>query len=68
VFLTMALSIESAGRATSFNYLQVPFAMLWQLAVFGEFPTTWTVAGASLILGGTLLVAQVRERSAPSPG
>jgi drug/metabolite transporter (DMT)-like permease len=68
VFLTMALSIESAGRATSINYLQVPFAMLWQLAVFGEFPTTWTVAGASLILGGTLLVAQVRERSAPSPG
>jgi len=68
VFLTMGLSIESAGRATSINYLQVPFAMLWQLAVFGELPTGWTVAGASLILGGTLLVAQVRERSAPSPG
>jgi drug/metabolite transporter (DMT)-like permease len=68
VFLTLGLSIESAGRATSINYLQVPFAMLWQLAVFGEFPTAWTVAGASLILGGTLLVAQVRDRSAPSAG
>jgi drug/metabolite transporter (DMT)-like permease len=68
VFLTLGLSIESAGRATSINYLQVPFAMLWQLAVFGEFPAAWTVAGASLILGGTLLVAQVRDRSAASAG
>ena len=61
VFLTMALSIERAGRVTSLNYLQVPFAMLWQLAVFGELPTRWTLAGAGLILGGTLLVAQFSE-------
>jgi drug/metabolite transporter (DMT)-like permease len=33
--------------------------MVWQLIVFGEAPTPWTVAGASLILGGTLVVAQV---------
>lgn len=64
VFLTMALSIESAGRATSLNYLQVPFAMIWQLAVFGEIPTPWTVGGAGLILGGTLLVAQVGSQLA----
>jgi drug/metabolite transporter (DMT)-like permease len=66
VFLTMALAIESAGRATSLNYLQVPFAMLWQLAVFDKFPTAWTLAGACLILGGTLLVARVR--GAPPAG
>ena len=59
VFLTMTLTIESAGKTTSLNYLQVPFAMLWQLAVFGEIPTRWTLGGAGLILGGTLLVAQV---------
>lgn len=67
VFLTMALAIESAGKATSLNYMQVAFAMLWQLAVFGEFPTAWTVAGASLILGGTLLVAQIGGGPAPRP-
>ena len=66
VFLTMALAIESASRATSLNYLQVPFAMLWQLTVFDEFPTAWTLAGACLILGGTLLVARVR--GAPPAG
>jgi drug/metabolite transporter (DMT)-like permease len=67
VFLTMTLAIESAGRATSLNYLQVAFAMVWQLVVFDEFPTAWTLAGASLILGGTLLVAQVRGALAPRP-
>lgn len=67
VFLTMALAIESASRATSLNYMQVAFAILWQLAVFGEFPTAWTLAGASLILGGTLLVARVRGAPAPRP-
>jgi drug/metabolite transporter (DMT)-like permease len=67
VFLTMTLAIESAGRPTSLNYLQVAFAMLWQLVVFDQVPTAWTLAGASLILGGTLLVAQVRGAPAPRP-
>lgn len=66
VFLTRGLAIERAGRATSIGYLQVAFAMLWQLAVFGEVPTRWTLGGAGLILGGTLLVAQVT--GARSPG
>jgi drug/metabolite transporter (DMT)-like permease len=59
VFLTKALTIEPAGRVTSVGYLQVAFAMMWQLVVFGDFPTRWTIGGAGLILGGTLLVAQV---------
>jgi drug/metabolite transporter (DMT)-like permease len=59
VFVTRGLALERAGRAASVGYLQVPFAMLWQLLVFGDFPTPWTLAGACLILGGTLVVAQV---------
>lgn len=72
VFLTQALAIERASRATTVGYLQVVFAMGWQLAVFGEPPTAWTLGGASLILGGTLLVARVtsrrKARGAPAPG
>jgi drug/metabolite transporter (DMT)-like permease len=72
VFLTRALAIERASRATTGGYLQVVFAMGWQLAVFGEPPTAWTLGGASLILGGTLLVAQVtswrKARGDPGPG
>jgi len=68
VFLTMGLSLEMASRATTINYLQVAFAMLWQLAVFGELPTLWTLGGASLILGGTLLVARATGKPARRPG
>jgi drug/metabolite transporter (DMT)-like permease len=64
VFLTQALAIERAGRAASIGYLQVAFAMIWQLLVFGDWPTSWTLAGASLILGGTLVVAQVTRMRA----
>ncbi len=64
VFLTKGLAIERAGRATTVGYLQVVFAMIWQLVVFGVPPTAWTVAGAGLILGGTLLVAQVTSARA----
>ncbi len=67
VFLTKGLAIERAGRATTIGYLQVAFAMLWQLLVFGDVPTPWTLAGASLILGGTLLVAQFTGELAPRP-
>jgi drug/metabolite transporter (DMT)-like permease len=59
VCVTRGLALERAGRATSVGYLQVAFAMIWQLIVFGDPPTPWTIAGASLILGGTLVVAQV---------
>jgi drug/metabolite transporter (DMT)-like permease len=64
VCLTMGLAIERAGRAMTIGYLQVAFAMLWQLAIFGEAPTAWTLGGASLILGGTLLIAQVTRGAA----
>jgi drug/metabolite transporter (DMT)-like permease len=64
VFLTKALVIERAGRAASVGYIQVAFAMVWQLLVFGEPPTAWTLAGACLILGGTLVVSQLTSELA----
>ena len=69
VFLTMGLAIERAGRATTVGYLQVAFAMLWQLAVFGEAPTAWTLGGAG---GGSRRgaapCASSRGRRCPAPG
>ena len=61
VFLTKGLAVEDAGRASTVGYLQVALAMIWQLVVFGDVPTPWTIAGAGLIIGGTILVAQVSE-------
>ncbi|MCE9573100.1 MAG: DMT family transporter [Deltaproteobacteria bacterium] len=60
VFLTMGLSLERAASATSINYLQVAFAMGWQLLVFGDAPALTTIAGAALILIGTIVTAARR--------
>jgi drug/metabolite transporter (DMT)-like permease len=65
VFLTMGLAIERASRAAAIAYLQVAFAMIWQFVVFGDAPTSWTIAGASLILTSTLVIAQVTGQLAP---
>ncbi len=70
VFVTMGLSLERAGRATAVGYLQVCFAMVWQLAVFGVAPSTSTLAGAALIIASTLAVSTDwarRTRSARTP-
>lgn len=61
VCLTRGLSLERAGRASSVGYLQVVFAVAWGALVFGEPPGWPTLAGASLIVGGTLLVASTRR-------
>jgi len=57
VFLTMGLSLERAGRATSVGYIQICFAMLWELTVFGKVPSVTTLVGAALIVVGTLVTA-----------
>ncbi len=57
VFLTRALAIERAGRVTAVGYLQICFAIVWQLALFGVWPSQGTIAGAGLIVAGTLIVA-----------
>lgn len=66
VFLTLALTVERAGRVLSVNYLQIVFAMLLQLAVFGAVPPAETLAGAALIIGGTLVVSRSASRGAPA--
>ena len=63
VFLTKALMIETASRATSIGYIQVAFAMAWQWLVFSDAPTVWTLGGAALIIVGTTAVARA-SRSA----
>jgi drug/metabolite transporter (DMT)-like permease len=62
VFMTMGLAIERAGRATAVGYLQVCFAMLWQMLVFHTEPAMTTIAGAALIIAGTLAVSTASTR------
>ena len=59
VFLTMGLAAERIGKATSVGYLQIVFAIGWQVTVFHQAPTLGTMLGAALIIGGTLVVTQL---------
>lgn len=60
VFLTRGLAVEKAGRAVAVGYLQICFAAIWQLLVFGQIPALGTMLGAALVIGGTLAVSLSR--------
>ncbi len=62
VFMTRALAIEPAGRMTAVGYIQICFAIVWQLLVFGQWPALGTVLGAALVIAGTLAVSAGRGR------
>lgn len=66
VFMTLGLTLERAGRATSIGFLQVCFAMVWQLVAFGQMPALGTIAGAALIIAGTLAVSTSAPQSTPT--
>lgn len=65
VYLTRGLQLEPAGKATAAAYTQVVFAALWGAIFFGEFPDLWVIAGASIILASTLILARVHARGVP---
>lgn len=58
VALTRGMQHEPAGRATALSYLQVPFAALFGLLLFGNVPDAPAVLGAALVLLGSLLAAR----------
>ena len=52
--MTRGLQLERTARATTTGYLQIVFAGIWGVMIFGEHPGLWTVAGALVILGSTV--------------
>jgi drug/metabolite transporter (DMT)-like permease len=62
LYMTRGLQMERAGRATSVGYLQIVFAAAWGILFFGEVPDAWSVAGAVLIVGSTLVLLGTRPR------
>lgn len=65
VFVTRALQVEKAGRVMAVGYLQIVFAALWGLLMFGEVPDAWTGLGAAIIIGATFLMARVHPVATP---
>ncbi len=63
VWLTRGLQREPAGKAMSMTYIQVLFAVLWGILLFGDTPGLPAIGGAVCLLLGTLAVAFGREAS-----
>ncbi|SJX64358.1 uncharacterized protein SRS1_15000 [Sporisorium reilianum f. sp. reilianum] len=57
VFQTLGLQRESAGRAATMSYLQIIFALTWQLLLFGSMPDSVSIAGSLIILASGAWVA-----------
>lgn len=67
VYMTRGLQLEPAGRATAVGYLQIVFAAILGIVVLGERPDTWSVAGAIVIIGGTVLLSLRRRQELAAP-
>jgi drug/metabolite transporter (DMT)-like permease len=65
VYVTKALQVEKAGKVMAVGYLQIVFAALWGVVMFGEIPDEWTAAGAAIIIGATFLMARVHPIATP---
>ena len=65
VFLTRGLVLVPAGRATTIGYTQIVFATLIGVLAFGEIPTWLSLAGAALIVAGTLVVVLLTPEAHP---
>ncbi|EPQ27913.1 uncharacterized protein PFL1_04657 [Pseudozyma flocculosa PF-1] len=62
VFQTLGLQRETAARAATMSYLQIIFALFWQLALFGT-PLEWlSVVGSVLILANGAWVALAKSQ------
>ena len=56
VSMTRGLQLERTARATTAGYLQVAFAVLWGAIFLGEIPDVWTLGGAIIIIGSTVVL------------
>lgn len=68
VFMTKAYHAERAARASAASYMQILFAMIWGVVLFGEKVDGWLLSGALLVVGGTAVASLFKpRRETPGP-
>ncbi len=65
VFLTRSLHREPTSRAMGMSYIQVLFAVVWGVVIFGDYPNLLSLAGMMLVAGGSVITAQRRASTHP---
>ena len=56
LFLIRAFTAGEAAMLAPYAYFGLIFATFWGLAIFGEWPDLWTIAGAIVISGAGVYV------------
>lgn len=62
--LIKALSVAEAGALAPFSYVGLIFATCWAVVFFDEFPDTWTLVGALVIIVAGIYVWQREYQTA----
>jgi drug/metabolite transporter (DMT)-like permease len=68
ITMTLGLQRERAGLATAVGYLQIILAATWGMLFFGDSIHLTTIAGATVIVSCTLLLAHLRRGEPVPPG
>jgi drug/metabolite transporter (DMT)-like permease len=68
LYLTRALYLERAGRASAAGLVQIVFALAWGALVFGEFPDPLALLGAAVIVASVLALGPAGKALAAVPG
>ena len=58
----LAFRAGEASAVAPFDYLRLLFAGLIGLILFSEYPDTWTIGGAAVVVGSTVYIAQREAR------
>lgn len=62
VFLTRGLHLLPAGRGTTVGYVQIAFAMVWSVLIFGERVDAMELGGAGLVVLGIAILVATQPR------
>ena len=63
-FYTRAFAVGEAGAVVPFDFARLPFAVVLGFLVFAELPDLWTVAGAAIIFGSSIVAERSEARRA----
>jgi drug/metabolite transporter (DMT)-like permease len=63
VCLTRGLHVLPAGRGTAVGYVQIAFAMVWSVVIFGERLDPMALAGAGLVVLGIGILVATQPRA-----
>lgn len=71
-FFTRGLTAGDASLMASMDYMRLPLAALAGFLIFGEVLDGWTLAGAAIVIGSTIVITLrenylAKERAPPPP-